>query len=101
MGQIRELQKRAYDIATDKGWWDEGNEASFGENIALMHSELSEALESYREDGLNPHIGVEFADVVIRIMDVCEYIGIDLETAIIQKMRQNADRPYRHGGKLL
>lgn len=33
--------------AHDRGWWDDG-ERNMGEMIALMHSELSEALESYR-----------------------------------------------------
>ena len=44
---INELVKQAHDNAVSKGWWEE--DRSFGEIIALIHSELSEALEDYRE----------------------------------------------------
>lgn len=35
--------------AVEKGWWEAGHEGrSFGELLALVHSEVSEALEDYR-----------------------------------------------------
>ena len=39
---LRELQRDAHAIAKDRGWWDQ--ERTFGDCIALVHSELSEAL---------------------------------------------------------
>ena len=47
---LRELQTEAHAIAVDKGWYD--TERTFGDCIALVHSELSEALEAYRARGL-------------------------------------------------
>jgi len=43
---------------------------------------------------------VELADTLIRICDLAESAGIDLNAALKIKMNYNATRPWRHGGKL-
>lgn len=98
------IQFAAHAIAIKKGWWEK--ERELGTVIALMHSELSEALEFGRKgDGLSDHIpdftGIEeeFADVIIRIMEYAEKDGLRIAEAILAKMAFNATREHKHGGK--
>lgn len=121
MKTIKRLQEEIYRNAVDKGFYDPPR--SYGEAIALMHSELSEALEEARKNpeelaniyyvtetgrfsasGRGPlakpeGFAVELADCVIRILDTCEYLGIDLQQVIEEKMAYNATREHKHGGK--
>jgi NTP pyrophosphatase (non-canonical NTP hydrolase) len=84
--------------ANQKWWPSDVRTRNKGEAIALMHSELSEALEGERKDLMDeklPHrkaAEVEFADTLIRIFDYCYAFGYDLEGAFQEKMAYNAVR---------
>ena len=109
---IKELINISYKMAIEKGWHE--TERSVPELLCLMHAEISEALEEYR----NGHhidetyfvtdssgnekpegIPIELADVIIRIADFCGLHNINLEEAIETKIDYNRLRPYRHGNK--
>lgn len=104
------IQDAVYKTAVDHGWWE--GAVNIPEKLALIHSEVSEALEEYRkgialdevyyeEDSGKPDgFGIELADAVIRIMDLCGYLGIDLAALVVEKHEFNLTRSYRHGGKL-
>lgn len=100
---LRAAQRLAHETARNAGWYRDpitGNtiERNFGEVIALMHSELSEALEAHRKDLMDdklperPGIEVEFADCIIRILDTAAALGLDVASALIEKNRYNRQR---------
>jgi NTP pyrophosphatase (non-canonical NTP hydrolase) len=96
MGMINNLFKEAFMIAKSKGWHDK--EPETGTILALIHSELSEALEADRVGDVE-NFAEELADVCIRVFDLCGSRGIDLEKSISEKMEYNKIRAYKHGGK--
>lgn len=126
---LNEWAAEIHQNAVDHGWWDEPR--SFGDIVSLCHSELSEALEAYRDEmpqvccesyrqlcrynckcsGLKcPYfsqsrkpegIATEMIDCMIRILDWCGREGVDVDAILQAKHEYNKTRAYRHGGKTL
>ncbi len=117
---INQLAKEIHENAKSKGFYE--NEKNIGEMLCLIHSEVSEALEADREKHYTTYnmnvingwvnnedfvqefkknvkntFEDELADVLIRVLDLCGYKGIDIESHVKAKMRYNATRPHKHG----
>lgn len=110
MYSVTALQSEIHTMAKEKGWWDEPR--TLGDVLCLVHSEISEALEEFRnghapdeiyfaESGKPEGVPVELADAVIRILDYFGYLGLSAEKVLQLKVDYNATRSHRHGGKAL
>jgi NTP pyrophosphatase (non-canonical NTP hydrolase) len=125
MKTLNELRDKIYNNAKDKGFWDEPR--NVGESLMLVVTELAEALEVHRkgdmikpvdvmvkkamvemhDDEFKEHFAVmvkdtfqdEMADSIIRILDLCGGLDIDIDWHIAAKMRYNATRSRLHGKK--
>jgi NTP pyrophosphatase (non-canonical NTP hydrolase) len=120
---IEDWQEAAHHLSRSKGWYGdppvplidrEGFKVRIDaerilSRIALIHSEVSEALEAVRTGDLDLRLGdggkpegavVELADAMIRILDLCGALDLPLMEAMRVKHEYNSTRPHRHGGKL-
>ena len=120
--EIRELQKEIHKNAISKGFYDKGQ--NFGTSLMLVVSELGECIEAHRQNDwcdikafnevmvnetfdfetcfkkyVKDTVQDEIADAFIRILDMCEYYGIDLEKHVELKMEYNKSRPRLHDKK--
>lgn len=112
---LNKLVAQAQETANNHGWivlWDTANTAdpeimsrvpaqkyrklSIGDAIALCHSELSEALEEYRNDD-KVKFTIEIADEFIHLLHLCGDLKIDIAYALSVKMEANKQRPINHG----
>ena len=100
---INNLRDVCYNASFNAGWHTnietgELIERNKGEMIALIHSEVSEALEGERKGLMDDHLPnrpmaeVEMADAIIRIMDYCGRWGYDIGGAVVEKLEYNKNR---------
>lgn len=103
-----EYAREHYDNAPDETLENDGDRQKIRilARLALVHSEIAEAADEVNEapiyfvNGKPEGYAIELADAVIRIMDTCEWLGVDLENAIRLKMEYNRGRPHMHGKKI-
>ena len=122
---LRHMMSEVVEFEHSKGW--QPNDNRFGESLALLHSEVSEALEAWRDHGFrhatekpdrrlhregDPEplgkpvdVASELADVLIRLLSTwAQFLtphGFDLAHEFQRKMEYNRTRSMRHGGKAI
>lgn len=100
---LRAATRDSYEAAKRGGWYQNIVTGApiirnVPEMLALIHSEISEALEGYRKGKMDSHlpdrkaVEVELADAIIRIADLAGYLGLDLGMAYLEKRQYNEKR---------
>jgi len=117
---LNELRDKIHENAKAHGFYDD-EKVNIPEKLMLIVSELGEAMEAYRnnynadwegyasliERSIEDKNGAferlikdsfedELADTIIRLLDLCGYMKIDIEKHIELKMKYNETRPYKH-----
>lgn len=119
---LNNLANEIYNNNVDKGFYDQP--MPIASRLALIHSEVSEALEADRKE-LHSLVDIkelvkyenddafvkhflstvkdtfedELADALIRVLDLAASGGIDIESHVLAKIRYNKTPPYKHGKK--
>ena len=116
-------QRKGWDMSKARADGDVRRDFVLGK-LMLVVTEIAEAAECVRDDQFEQTGGVpasetpggfgviggkdvtkpegmvtELADAVIRILHLCDAMGLDLDAAIEAKMAYNEGRPYQHGRK--
>lgn len=118
--QINEIAREVHQNSVNKGFYEDQHQ-NVGEKLMLTVSEISEALEAHRngkradlatfevlsednEDCFESNFKTfikdsfedELADAVIRLLDLAQWQGIDIQKHIELKHKYNTTRPYKH-----
>jgi NTP pyrophosphatase (non-canonical NTP hydrolase) len=103
---INDMCDRAFKNSSNHGFWSYDISLQDKESVrlilltkmALVTSEVGEAVEALREEDYG-NIKEEIADICIRLFDICGFMNINLQQAILTKMGKNESRPMMHGKK--
>lgn len=104
MGKINDYIKLVREINLKNGWnvlryYEWFADYKIPSILALIHSEVSEALEAFRKRDID-NFKEEIADIIIRCFDLAGGIkDMDLEAEIDKKLEKNRKRGFKHGGK--
>lgn len=116
MNDLQKMQAEVLEVNQANGWFED--DRTFGDDIALLHTEVSEMFEAFRDGGFADQtnsvpqtrngettlpkpegVGSEAADVLVRLLDTCERHNIDIVYEFNRKLAYNRTRGHKHGGK--
>ena len=99
-----DLAEKIHSNAKEKGFWDRpADEIFVAKQMMMIVSEVVEAMEVVRKDMDPDKLSDEFADIIIRTLDLyagmfdAGYMKKSLDYAIKEKMEVNSSRPKKHG----
>lgn len=89
--KINELAEKQFEWVERMGWHNK----TVLEALALVGSEVGEAVNECRGEEPTPKFAAQLADIILRVVDLAHWQGIDLEAAITAKMKINEIRGTR------
>lgn len=103
------LAMNLHKIAVEKGFWgttedhDAIDDIFIAKQCMMIVSEVTEVMEAVRKDKGEEEITKEFADIIIRTLDLyagmveAGYTKLSLDQALREKVEFNKTRPEKHG----
>ncbi len=88
---INEIAEKNYQWVEEMGWH---NKTPL-EALALVASEVGEAINECRNEKPTEAFGEELADIILRVLDIAHWQGIDIEKEVLTKMTKNKNRGTR------
>ena len=97
--ELKDLEAKMHAFVTSKGWYDtDSPKAQTPRNLAAsLAIEAAEVLEHFqwRDDVENrEELAGELADVALYLLQLASVTGIDLETAVLDKLAHNQTREW-------
>jgi|LakMenE01Jun11ns_1017448.scaffolds.fasta_scaffold9892704_2 NTP pyrophosphatase (non-canonical NTP hydrolase) len=95
-----------HEVAVEKGFWPEPDAVDdifIAKQCMMIVSEVTEVMEAIRKDKGEEEITKEFADILIRTLDLyagaveAGYTRLSLDQALREKVDFNKTRPEKHG----
>jgi NTP pyrophosphatase (non-canonical NTP hydrolase) len=107
---LSEMAEDVYAVNVANGWFEE--DRTFGDDIALITTEVGEAYDAFHNWGLTDMtssllqskpegVGSELADILIRVLDTAKRRGFNLDYEYRRKLEYNKTRGYKYGGKVI
>ena len=102
---VNRMAERIHWTSKENGFWEDGTRDKYviATKLALIHSEVTEALEELRNNEKvlddSDKFMEELADIVIRTFDLSEAVKGEkgIGDHVMEKMEKNENRPYKHG----
>ena len=96
---IKELEQRMHTFVESKGWYAaESAKPQTPRNVAIsLALEAGEVLEHFQwREGVKDKEGLagELADVMLYLLQLASLTGVDLETAVLDKLAHNQQREW-------
>lgn len=88
--EINDIARQHFEWVRDRGWHNK----TVLEELALICSEVGEAVNECRGESPSEKFGSELADIVLRTVNVALRHGIDIDAEIQAKMAINRTRTF-------